>query len=183
MIEMDLKVTGLYEAIDQLTYLVSPNTMQAIIKGCLKESLKPIRTNAAARLGKLGRIWTGTQQIGMSESGVIAKIGIGVVAKHWAEIFREYGTIERYLTGYKKYRTLAKKMGDTRQARVYARQFMMKGARRGRIKLNPFIRPAVDSKLNESVKMATEYLQTEVTRIIEGREKALKLIPDFEQVI
>lgn len=154
MADFGLKVTGLDEAIEQLEVLASPKVQRALLQNSLTEAMKPAKRDAKARLGK-GAGYIVSKKQKASGPATVARTGIGVSGKHWQMVFREYGTVER---------------------------FTKKGARRGKIVAKPFIRPAVDSRVSESVDRVLDYLAEETDRIIDGKQKAITLKRDMDEV-
>ena len=152
--EIKFKVTGLKEAMEQLSVLASPKVQKNLLQNSLVEAMKPAKIKAKANLGK-GSGYIVTKKQKATGSGTVASRGIGVAAKHWAVYFQEYGTVER---------------------------FTKKGARRGKIIAKPFIRPAVDSSVAESVDKINSYLSVETDRIIDGKQKAVTLLRDMDEV-
>jgi len=155
MADFGVKVTGLDEALEQLSVLASPKVQRALLQNSLTEAMKPAKADAKRRLGK-GAGYIVTKKQKASGSATVARTGIGVSAKHWPLVFREYGTVER---------------------------FTKKGARRGKITAKPFIRPACDSKVGESVDRVLDYLAGETDRIIDGKQRAIAMTKiDLDEV-
>lgn len=179
--EVEVKIEGFKEIMEQLDIFCSAKVQKKFVQNAVKEGAKPVKIEAERRLGRgKGYIGIGIpKRLGWG-ADTVASIGIGIKKKHWPLIFEEYGTIERFLTGAKRARMLAKSLGGGKAARRYARQFMFKGARRGRIVAKPFLRPALDSKKNEALDRMRKYLDLALKAIIELKQKMVPGVTEVE---
>ena len=150
--EVEIKTEGFKELMENLDTFCTPKIQIKLVQNAVKEGARPVKADAERRLGKgKGYIAVGIPKRRGWSVETIASIGIGLVAKHWPLIFREYGTIER---------------------------FTKKGARRGKITANPFIRPALDSKKNEALDRMRRYLELALSAIIEQKQKTIPTVSE-----
>src|SRR4030042_4772283 len=108
--DFEIKTEGFKELMEQLDTFCTPGVQRKLLQNSVKEGARPVRDDAERRLGKgRGYIAVGTpKRIGWG-GDTVAAIGIGLKAKHWALVFREYGTIERYTGKQRKGKATAKK--------------------------------------------------------------------------
>lgn len=151
--EVEIKTEGFAELMESLDTFCSPKIQIKLVQNSVKEAAKPIKADAERRLGKgKGYIAVGIPKRRGWGAETVGSIGIGLVAKHWPLVFREYGTIER---------------------------FTKKGAKRGKIMANPFIRPALDSKKNEALDRMRRYLELALSAIIEQKQKTIPIVSEI----
>lgn len=152
--EVEIKAEGFKELMESLDTLCTPGIQKKLIQNAVKEAARPVKADAELRLGKdKGYIAAGMPRRRYWGADTIASIGIGLVAKHWPLIFREYGTIERYTK---------------------------KKARRGKIMAHPFLRPALDSKKNEALDRMKSYLELALKVFFEEKGKTVPPVPEVE---
>jgi len=180
-VEVELKAEGFKELMEGLDTLCTPNIQKKLLQNSLKEAARPVKAEAERRLGRgKGYIGTGIPKRWGWGADTIASIGIGLKKKHWQLVFTEYGTVERFLTGYKAYRELARSLGDTRAVRAYAAtRLLRKGARRGKIIAKPFVRPALDSQKQNALDRMRQYLELCLKTLFEQKQK---MIPNVKEV-
>ncbi len=154
MMEVEFKVEGFKELMEELDTLCTPGVQKKLVQNSVKEAAKPVKAEAERNLGRgKGYIGVGIPKRRGWGADTIAAIGIGLLKKHWKLVFTEYGTIER---------------------------FTKKGARRGKIIARPFVRPALDSKKNEALERMKKYLELALSAIIERKQKMVPDVPEVE---
>lgn len=157
--DLQVKVTGLKEVIESLETFCSPKLTQKIVQGSVRAAATVVKKEAVSLLGKgSGYIGTGVPKKRYWSGVTAAAMSIGILKKHWTEIFTEYGKGRPRFTKGRKGKKVVYR-GLSRIAR-------------------PFLRPAIITKQQAALDRMREFLETTFKAIFQLKQRDIQIPPD-----